>query len=186
MLTTLKQHIEQLVPLTDAEFAQIASFFTEKKFKKHQFLIQEGEAAPYEFFVVKGLVKAYHTDTDGKTHILQFGQEQWWITDYQAFYSGATATLAIDCIEDTHVLCITRANRELLCANQRKMEQFYLKKSSFGYMALQRRILSLLTTNAKERYEQLLLQYPGLINRVPKTLIAAYLGLSRETLSRLS
>jgi CRP-like cAMP-binding protein len=66
-----------------------------------------------------------------------------------------------------------------------KIEHFFRKKSSNGYIALQRRILSLLNSNAKERYEQFISQYPTLLQRLPKTLIASYLGVSRETLSRL-
>jgi len=66
------------------------------------------------------------------------------------------------------------------------MEYFFLKKSNAGYIASQRRILSFLTSSAKERYEQLLEQYPILFQRVPKMLLASYLGVSRETLSRLS
>jgi CRP-like cAMP-binding protein len=66
------------------------------------------------------------------------------------------------------------------------MEHFFRKKLNAGYVALQQRILSLLNSSAKERYEGLLKQYPSLFQKVPKTLIAAYLGVSRETLSRLN
>jgi len=58
--------------------------------------------------------------------------------------------------------------------------------SNSGFIASQQRILSLLSSNAKERYEQLLNQYPSLFQRIPKSQLALYLGVSRETLSRLS
>lgn len=92
----------------------------------------------------------------------------------------------IDCIEDTEVLCISATDREKLCAEMHKMEHFFRKKSNAGYVALLRRILSLLNDNAKQRYQQFVEQYPKLLKKVPKTLIASYLGVSRETLSRLS
>ena len=182
----LRTHIEKITPLTDAEFDYILSHFSSISYKKHQFLLQEGSPANCDFFVVKGLVKAYYTSNEGKEHILQFGMEDWWITDYQAYFNSLPATLNIDCLEDTEVLCLTLINREKLCADLHKIEHFFRQKLNMGYVALQRRILSLMNNSAGQRYEQLLQQYPALFQRVPKPLIASYLGVSRETLSRLS
>ena len=112
--------------------------------------------------------------------------EDWWVTDYQAYFSQSKATLSIDCLEEVEVYCLSLQNRDKICAELHKVEHFFRKKSNSGYIALQKRILSLLNSSAKERYEQLLLQYPTLFQRVPKTLIASYLGVSRETLSRIS
>ncbi|WP_026997608.1 Crp/Fnr family transcriptional regulator [Flectobacillus major] len=186
MTKVLRQHFEKITPLTDQEFDYILSHFTTKKLKKHQFLIQEGDSVINDYFVVKGLLKASFTNHDGKEHILQFAMEDWWITDYQAYFGQSTATLAINCIEEVELLCISLTNREKICAELHKIEHFFRKKSNLGYIALQRRILSLLNNNAKERYEDLLVNYPSLFQRVPKTLIASYIGVSRETLSRLS
>jgi CRP-like cAMP-binding protein len=186
MSKELRQQIEKITPLTDQEFEYILSHFTTKRLKKNQFLIQEGDTVLNDHFVVAGLLKAYHVDKEGKEHIMQFAMEDWWVTDYQAYFNQTTCTLNIDCIEACELLCISLQNREKLCADLHKIEHFFRKKSNAGYVALQRRILSLLNNNAKERYEQLLHQYPKLFQRVPKTLIASYLGVSRETLSRLS
>ncbi|KOY84434.1 Crp/Fnr family transcriptional regulator [bacterium 336/3] len=182
----LRQQIEKITPLTDKEFQYILSHFTTKKLKKHQYLIQEGDFVQNDHFVTKGLLKAYYINQDGKEHIMQFAMEDWWITDYQAYFKETKSTLVIDCIETTEVLCLSLHNREKLCADMHKIEHFFRKKSNGGYVALQQRILSLLNSNAKERYEQFFQQYPTLFQRVPKTLIASYLGVSRETLSRLS
>lgn len=186
MSEILRQQIEKITPLTDKEFDYILSHFTTKKLKKHQFLIQESDLVQNDYFVIKGLLKAYYVNEDGKEHIMQFAMEDWWITDYQAYFNETKALLNIDCIEPTEVLCLSLYNREKLCADMHKIEHFFRKKSNSGYVALQRRILSLLNSNAKERYEQLLQQYPKLSQRVPKTLLASYLGVSRETISRLS
>lgn len=186
MSIELRRHFEKITPLTDQEFDYILSHFTTKKLKKHQFLIQEGDAVTNDYFVVKGLLKASFISEEGKEHILQFAMKDWWITDFQAYFNQTNATLTIDCIEDVEVLCLSLTNREKLCAELHKIEHFFRRKSNFGYIALQRRILSLLNSNAKERYEQLLLQYPTLFQRISKTLIASYLGVSRETLSRFS
>jgi CRP-like cAMP-binding protein len=186
MTHLLRQHIEKITPLSDAEFDFILSHFTTKKLKKRQFLIQEGDGVPNDYFVLKGCLKAYHTDHEGKESILQFALEDWWITDYQAYFRQNAATIHVDCIEDSELLCLSLHNREKLCAEMHKIEHFFRKKSNAGYVALQARILSLLTSNAKERYAQLLQSQPTLFQKIPKTLIAAYLGVSRETLSRFS
>nr|WP_293833520.1 Crp/Fnr family transcriptional regulator [uncultured Arsenicibacter sp.] len=186
MSEILRKQLEKITPVTDSEFDYILSHFTSKKLKKHQFLVQEDDLVPNDFFVVHGLLKACFVNQDGKEHILQFAAEDWWITDYQAYFNQTKATLTIDCIEPTEVLCLSLYNREKLCADMHKIEHFFRKKSNAGYVALQRRILSLLNSSAKERYDQFLQQYPTLFQRMPKTLIAAYLGVSRETLSRLS
>jgi CRP-like cAMP-binding protein len=182
----LRRHIEKITPLSDTEFDYILSHFSSRKLKKHQFLLQAGEVVQHDFFVIKGLLKAYHSDNEGKEHIMQFALEDWWVSDYQAYFNKEKASLNIDCIEAVEVLCLSLENRDKLCAELHKIEHFFRKKSNAGYVALQRRILSLLNSSAKERHDQLLAQYPGLFQRIPKTLIAAYLGVSRETLSRLA
>ncbi|HEU4496563.1 MAG TPA: Crp/Fnr family transcriptional regulator [Flavobacterium sp.] len=186
MSLILRQQIEKITPLTDIEFDYMLAHFTSRKYKKHQFLIQEGDEVPNDFFVLEGCLKAYHVSQDGKEHILQFALADWWICDFNAYFNQTRATLNIDCIEDTEVLCLSLHNREKLCSEMHKMERFFRKKSNAGYVALQQRILSMLNNNPQERYEKLLELNPQLFQKVPKKLIASYLGVSRETLSRFS
>jgi len=185
MQETLRKHIEKIVPLTDDEFAFVWGHFTSRKYKKHQFLIQEGEAVKYHYFVLSGLLKLVYTDEAGKEHIVSFAMEDWWESDFYAFYTQTKATMSLECLEDTEVLCLSLEDYKKLCDGLQKMVRFFLEKANFGFIGSQRRIISWLTLSSKERYEQLLKQYPSLIQRVPKSLLAAYLGVSRETLSRL-
>ena len=182
----LRSQIERIIPLTDEEFEFVLSHFQQKKFKKHQIVIHEGDYAPYDFFVVRGLMKVSRIDPEGKEHIIQFGMEDWWITDAQAYHNRTRATLIVDCLEDTDALALSLENREKLYRELQKMEYFFLKKTTAGYIALQKRILCFISSSANERYHNLLEIYPGLIQRVPKSMIASYLGVSRETLSRLN
>ncbi|NRB52107.1 MAG: Crp/Fnr family transcriptional regulator [Saprospiraceae bacterium] len=181
----LRKHIEEIIPLTDEEFAYIFGHFQSIKKRKHQYIVQEGEVVSKEFWVITGCLKSYFFDHNGKEHILQFGLENWWITDYESFVKRTPSKIFIDCLEDCELLYITYDDREKLTTQLHKMERFWAKKSKYGRIALQNRILSLLKNSAKERYDLLLEQYPQLFQRVPKKLIAAYLGVSRETLSRL-
>lgn len=182
----LRRHIEDIVSLTDDEFAFVSSFFTVKKLRKHQFLVQQGEPVNTVYLTVKGCLKSYYLDEDGKEHIFQFAVEDWWISDCEAFYLRTNATISVDCIEDSELLALMYDDREKICAAVHKMEHFFRVKSNLGRAALQQRILSLLNKNAFERYEQFATLYPQILRRVPKRLIASYLGVSRETLSRFA
>ena len=187
MSEVLRSQIKALIDISDDEFNYILSHFKPKKLKKHQFLLAEGEQVPYDFFVTKGLLKSYYQPpASDKEHILQFAWEHCWITDYHAHFNNALSTLYLNCIEDVEVLCLSLSNREKLCAEMHKIDQFFRKKSNAGYVALQRRILSLITKSAQEKYEQMIKDYPNLIQRVPKSYLASYLGVSRESLSRLT
>lgn len=182
----LRQHIEEIISLTDEEFEFVLSHFEQVKKRKHQYIVQEGAFVDKEYWVLKGCLKSYFIDDNGKEHILQFGMENWWITDYESFIKQTQSKISIDCIEDCDLFYITFENREKLTSQMHKMERFWAKKSKLGRIALQNRILSLLKNSTKEQYDALLEQYPTLFQRVPKKMIAAYLGVSRETLSRLN
>ncbi len=186
MSSPLRKHIEEATSeCTDEEFEYIASHFTTVTRKRHQYIVQERDSVTNEYWVVKGCLKAYFIDESGKDHIIQFAQEGWWITDYDAFLNQGKANIYIDCIEDCELMAISLENREKLCQEQHKMALFWGNKTKYGFLALQKRILSLLKNNAKERFEEFLQLYPNLIQRVPKKMIASFLGVSRETLSRL-
>ena len=184
-MNLLRQHIETITPLSDEEFAYIQTFFTQKKVRKHQYLIQEGDKVPSEYWIAKGIVRAFYLDSDGKEHVTQFALENWWVCDYDAFFNHKEARLNIICMEDAEVFCLTESAREKLASELHKMEHFFRMKLSKGFAAQQRRIISLLSDNPKERYEEFSALYPNIIQKIPKKYIAEYLGVSRETLSRL-
>jgi CRP-like cAMP-binding protein len=186
MQSKLRQHIEKLVPLTDDEFAFVEKHFVYKKFKKHQFMVQRGELVPYNYFLLSGLTKLVYTDEETeKQSILAFAMEDWWDNDFEAYYTRTKATLSMECLEDTEALCLSLDDFNALRAGLPKIEHFFLEKVMAGFLAGQRRILSLMTSSTQERYKQLVVQHPSLVQRLPKTQLAAYLGVSRETLSRL-
>ncbi|MCW3465327.1 Crp/Fnr family transcriptional regulator [Chitinophaga nivalis] len=186
MTDFLRQHLEELIPLSEEEFTYIRPHFSVLKKRKHQFLIQEKQPVNHIYLVEQGCVKAYHTDPEGKEYILQFAMEHWWVSDFQAFFKRTEATIEVDCIEDATIWALSYDDMEKVCAALPKFEHFFRKKSNMGYVALQARILSLLNKNAQERYDQFATLYPQLLQRIPKQLIAAYLGVSRETLSRFN
>ncbi|WP_270089115.1 Crp/Fnr family transcriptional regulator [Sphingobacterium sp. SYP-B4668] len=186
MSKTLRTHIEKIVNLTDQEFDFINSLFAQKSYKKGQYIFQEGDNFAKHYFIGKGLLKLVFMDNDMYEHIVGFAMEDWWESDFEAFYTQQKTTMSLICLENTDVSYITYENYIKLCNELPKMERFFLEKAYYGFIAAQKRILFTLTSNTKERYQQLLKRYPTLVQRVPKSQLAAYLGVSRETLSRLA
>jgi CRP-like cAMP-binding protein len=181
----LKEHLAKSITLTDDEFEYFFSHFKLKLFKKGQTIISLGDLVDSEFFVSSGCLKTFYVNDDEKMFILQFATSNWWASDYSALNDGVAATVSIDCITDTEVLSITSEDREKLCSENHQLSYFFRWRSLKGYVASQKRLISFMNKDARHRYEEFMKMYPLLYNIVPKKLIAAYLGVSRETLSRL-
>lgn len=181
----LKEHIEKVFTLTDEEFGFVRECFIHKRYKKNECIFKEDEEVKYIYFVLSGLLKLYYTDENIKEHIVSFAMEDWWETDFSAFYTNGNTSFTLECLEETELLCLLLENFDRLCNHLQKMERFFLRKSIAGHIGSQQRILSFLTFGAKERYEQLIKRNPALVQRIPKLQLASYLGVSRETLSRL-
>jgi len=181
----LKAHVAKITELTDVQFDYFNSHFKKQIFKKGQAVITEGDPVDCEYFVISGCLKSFFINKDMKMFILQFAMPTWWASDYNALYDHTKATINVDCITDAEVLYLTNDDREKLCNELHPVEHFFRWRTNKGYVATQKRLLSFMNNNVKHRYEELLHLYPELYNMVPKNLIAAYLGVSRETLSRL-
>ncbi|MEJ1237394.1 Crp/Fnr family transcriptional regulator [Chryseolinea sp. T2] len=181
----LKAHLSQIITLTEAEFDYCFSHFKLLSFQKGQTLITAGDHVESEYFVVSGCLKSFYINEDMKMFILQFAMKNWWTADYAALYNETPATISVDCVLDAEVLSITNREREKLCKEIHAIEHFFRWRTNKGYVATQKRLLSMMNNNVRARYEELIKQYPDLHQLLPKTLIAAYLGVSRETLSRL-
>lgn len=179
-----KDDIDLFKNLTDAEFFELKSMFHYQKFKKGDFLIKENNTVKYVFFIYSGLVKLSFFDDDNKESILSFAFENWWETDFSAFYNKAKSSLTLQCLEDTETFGLS-FDDYFRILNKYNLSNYFLDKSIKGHIASQNRIISLLKHKPKERYEQFLQLYPSLLQRIPKSVLSLYLGVSRETLSRL-
>lgn len=170
--------------IAENQFENIQNLFEYHFFEKGDYIIKENELVSTIYFIKSGLVKLSYTDSDAKESILSFAFEGWWETDFSAFYNETKAVLNLQCIEKTEVFNLKRENY-LKMINEFQLSNYFLEKSIKGHIANQNRILSLLSNSPKEKYEYFLKIYPSLIQRIPKTILAQYLGVSRETLSRI-
>lgn len=181
---SFRKHLKKFVIVSDEEYEKIRSYFGIRHLGKNQHLIVAGDSVNQTFWVERGLLISIYNDEQGREHILQFAIENCWITDQEAFYNQSKGSLTVKCLEESTLLSLSFDDREKLCEEFPAMEKFFRKKANDSFVKQQRRLLTYMTSDARQRLQLLIQEYPGLIQRVPKTILAAYLGVSRETLSR--
>lgn len=185
MYEALIRNLSRFVTLTEEEAAIASSLFSYKKYRKHQFLLQEGEVARQESFILKGLTRTYELDDKGQEHIIQFGIEDWWVGDLYSFLSAKPTRYNIDCIEDTEVLHIDSERQEQLYQQVPKMERHFRIMIQNAYIASISRVAATLAKSAAERYQDFVNSYPQIEQRIPNHQIASYLGITPQSLSRI-
>ncbi|MFD2940213.1 Crp/Fnr family transcriptional regulator [Flavobacterium notoginsengisoli] len=183
MQEIVKQHINKIVQISHEEFEEIETFFYKEHYKKGSYLVEAGKLATYEFYITKGLVASSFLNEYGKNSILHFAAENQWISDIESFNTGAQTRINIKCLEDTEVYRISYQDKEKLCAVSKKMEYFFRKKSNDTCIMLQNRIMIFMYTNSKDRYDKFMALHPSIFLRVPKLLLASFLGVTERTLS---
>lgn len=185
MADRLREHLEQRVSLSDREYETIRSFFTPRRLRKRQFLLQEGEVCRQLAFVLDGCLRAYAVDAKGEEHILQFAIADWWISDLESFLGGTPSKQTIDALQDSEVLLLDVQARDGLMAEVPVMERFFRLLLEANYVATRRRIAETLSVSAEDRYLSFLKTYPSLAEQVPLGQIASYLGITPQSLSRI-
>lgn len=179
------QEFNEKVPLNAEEEALIKRYLTPKKLRKKQYLLQEDDVCKYIAFVEKGALKAYAIDESGAERIIQFALEGWTISDLYSFLTGEPATYNIDAIEDAQLILISKSAHEELLEKLPKYETYIRLQITGAYIALQKRLTSIISLPLEERYKNFTAIYPDITQRVPQHMIASYMGLTPETLSRV-
>jgi CRP-like cAMP-binding protein len=173
------------IALTPEEQDLIKKYLTPKKLRKKQYLLQEGDVCKFIAFVEKGALRQYSLDENGNERIIQFALEGWTISDLYSFLTGETATYHIDALEDSELVLISKAAHEELLQKVAKYETYTRLKITGAYIAMQRRLTSIISSPLEERYSSFIALYPDIVQRVPQHMIASYMGLQPETLSRI-
>ena len=185
MFDVFFSHILEKVSLTDKEKELLKTYFTYKKLRKKQFLLEEGEVCHYLSFVERGLLKSYNVDEKGVEHVNLFAWEGWWTSDLSSFFKEERAVFTIDAIEDSEILMITLADFEKMTLEIPVMDRYFRILFQNSLFTKERRLLGSVTYSAEEKYLRLAESNPKLLLRVPQNLIASYLGITPETLSRI-
>lgn len=181
----LIEHIQKRVSLSEAEVQQFVAAFKVTKVKKRQFIIQPDFVAKYRSYVLQGAFRGYVVADEGQDHTIQLAVEDWWISDYNSYIYQQPASMFVVAMEDGVVLQIDYAGEQQLKSLNPKFETFFriMAERSTAYM--QRRIITNLTKTAEERFQEFEDKYPQLANRVPQYVLASFLGITTQYLSKL-
>jgi CRP-like cAMP-binding protein len=171
--------------VADEQFEFIKTLFIPKKVEKGEFLLRAGDKVMYGMFVASGCLRTYTIDNKGKEHILQFSPEDWWTGDMNSWLNDSPSQFFIDAIEDSEVLFFDNVSLQKLNKYIPESAAMYEAALQKSLVATNQRIISSLTATAEERYNEFLKKYPSLPQRVPQHIIASYLGVSPETISRI-
>ena len=172
-------------PLSEHEIDLITSRLTFRKIKKNQFLLQRDEVARLDSYVTRGCLKASFIDKRGQEHIVRLAIEDEWITDHDSFLNATPSRLEILALEDSELWQIDHDSLEQLFGACPSFERAYRIMTQQLFVRLNRCLISFLSSSAEERYRDFTREHPGYVNRIPQYLIASYLGMSPEYLSRI-
>ena len=171
--------------LVGDEIDLIQSLFAAKKFRKRQYFLQEGEICKYTSFILRGAMRQYAVDEKGEEHIINLFIENWWASDRESLLNQTPSKYFIDAWEETEVLRITKTDFTYLVDNIPALNEWIRKLDANFAIASQNRISAAISLPAEERYYDLGKTYPEFLQRFPQHIIASYLGVNRETLSRI-
>lgn len=184
-MNALVQHIRKFISLDDQEAEIVLPYFETKLFKKKELLLEQGQICNKQYFIVKGCIRFYINNNKGTEQTIQFGIENWWITDYLSFQYQNPTYFNIQAIENVEMLSIDRKSFDELLDRIPKLEKYFrlVIQKSFG--ASQVRISYLFTMSAEERFHHMNKMFPEFIQRVPQYMLASYLDFSPEFMSKI-
>lgn len=184
-LNLLLNNISRHIILSEKDRKTIASRFTLREIKKKDFLLKEGHVAKDVAFVLSGCLRSYSVDENGFEHILQFAPSDWWITDMYSFISQKKAYLNIEVINSGEVALLSRHNQLQLFDEVPSLERYFRIITENALVSSRQRLIDNLSLTARQRYEQFCITYPTMVNDIPQKLIAAYIGVTPEFLSKM-
>jgi CRP-like cAMP-binding protein len=185
MFVVFQKYLQEKASFTDKEIELIESVSKIKKLRKRQYLLQQGDVWKFNAFVCKGFVRSYFVDDKGVEHIMNFAPENYWTGDRESLTTGLPSKYNIDVIEDSEILMINSIDFDMLCKSIPTFNDFINTILHNSFLASQQRIHSNITYSAEEKYNNFITKQLHIANRVPLHMIASYLGISAETISRI-
>jgi len=171
--------------LSEDDKELLMAHFKPKKIRKRQYFLQEGDVCKYAGFIVKGAAKTYTVDEKGHEHILKLSVEDWWLADFESYYHLKPSRFNIEALEDMEILQITNAVVEEFIKPIPAFSAMQKVLSQNNTIAAQKRMQSAISQSGEERFQELVNEYPHFIQRFSQNMIASYLGLTPESLSRI-
>lgn len=181
----LLNYLENYWQIEESTVKILEECVVEKKLKRREHLLTEGRYCKHLNFVVKGVVRVYHTDKNGGQHNLQFASEGKWLTDFNSLYNNIPSALCIQTLEPSTILQIKQNDLFHLYDNSPLFDRNMRIVTENAFILQQERVLQHISATAYKRYLYFLQKYPEVSNRISNVQIASYIGVTPEFLSAI-
>ena len=181
----LLDNIRRYVQLEEAEEKELISIIRTTRVKKRQFIVQPGFVCRHRNYVLEGAFRLYYLDADGKEHTMSIAVEDWFVSDFYSYITQTPATLYAEALEDSVIFQMEYQAIEGLCAKIHGLSEYFRFATEKAFAYSRRRVISNISKTAEERYFEYMDKYPHIANRVPQYVLASYLGISAEFLSKI-
>ena len=181
----LLDNIARFVQLTQAEQERLISVIRTTRVKRRQFIIQPGFPSQFRNYILEGAFRSYYLDQDGKEHTVSIAVEDWFVTDFHSHIHQSPAKSFVEALEDSVILQLHYDDIEALCQEIHPLSEFFRKITERAFASATVRVVSNISKSAEERYQEYMRKYPHIANRVPQYVLASYLGMSAEFLSKI-
>lgn len=178
-------NIRRFVEFSDEEAERLMAIVKTTRFRKRQFLDQPGYTSNYRNYILQGAFRSYFIDEEGKDHTVQIAIEDWFVSDFYSYITRTPATLYVEALEDSVLLQMRYEDIEGLCKEVHHLSEYFRVTTEKAFAFSRMRALSNLSKSAEERYLEFNEMYPGIVQRVPQKIVASYLGMSQEFLSKI-
>ena len=185
MLEVLRQYLANKVGVTNEQFEKLEPLLTARTLKKGEVILNAGDICKRTTFIEKGCLRSYVIDKKGKEHIISFAPENWWLADQNSLVKDQPAMFYIDAVEDSEVIFMEGHVQKVLEEVIPGSQQMFAQLTQNNIFAMQKRLVNHLSATADERYLDFIETYPSLALRLPQKMIAAYIGVAAESLSRI-
>jgi CRP-like cAMP-binding protein len=181
----LYAHIRKFVPLSESEEKVMADHISFKKLKRKEFLLKEGQVCQANYFIIKGVLRMFIHTKDGLEHIVQFGIDNWWITDFTSFDGQKPSQFNIQSVEDSEIVVMEKEKLEELLKQVPALERYFRLVLQRAFAASVMRLHYIFDQSGEERYRHFNNAFPDFVQRVPQYMLASYLGFTPEFLSKI-
>ncbi len=181
----LISNIRRYVSFSEEEAQQVIEIAHLKKIEKKALLDEPGRVSDYRNYVVTGAFRSYFIDTEGKEHTVQIAVDDWFVSDFYSYVTRTPAILYVEALENSTILQMHYDDIEPLCKQMHALSEYFRASTERAFAFSRNRALSNLSKTAEERYDEFLDRYPNIIDRVPQYIVASYLGMSAEFLSKI-
>lgn len=182
---SILENIGRYVSLTSKEEEKLTSIIKTSRVKRKQFIIQPGFVCQSRTYIVEGAFRVFYLDNDGKEHTVSIGIEDWFVTDFYSYINQTPALNFAEALEDSTIFQMRYEDIEPLCKEIHALSEYFRLTTEKAFAFSRRRVISNISKTAEERYDEYMEKYPHIVNRVPQYILASYLGMSPEFLSKI-